>query len=297
MKTSNDNAKNLTIAMILSMVIWGISWPSASVLTQYGNPIDLGVFRYVFVIVSLLGLLIALKIPLKIKKQGIGFVLISGIIMAFYNFTFLKGLQVGSPGAGGILVTIMNPLMAYAIGLILSWRKPTTNEAIGLTLGLIGGSILLKLWSQPEMILDSGNVYFLLSALLWATMSKFTSKSGKYGSPFAFTWWLYVTTTICLLPFMGIPEIVKLTQNREWEFWGNLLFGSVITTSLATTVYFYATSKIGAEKASSFIFTVPFTAAISSFLILGETIEIHTLIGGLIGIGAVYMINKKPLRT
>jgi drug/metabolite transporter (DMT)-like permease len=94
---------------------------------------------------------------------------------------------------------------------------------------------------------------------------------------------------------MDTAEIVRLAHLKGWHFWGNLLFGSVIVTSVATTVYFYATSKIGAEKASSFIFTVPFMAALSSWAILGETIQPHTIAGGIIGIAAVYMINRKPM--
>jgi drug/metabolite transporter (DMT)-like permease len=47
----------------------------------------------------------------------------------------------------------------------------------------------------------------------------------------------------------------------------------------------------GAEKASSFIFMVPLGAAVSAWLLLGEHIQIHTAIGGILGISAVYMIN------
>ena len=39
--------------------------------------------------------------------------------MAVYNFTFLQGLKFGKPGAGGILVTTLNPIVAYGIGNIL----------------------------------------------------------------------------------------------------------------------------------------------------------------------------------
>jgi drug/metabolite transporter (DMT)-like permease len=98
---------------------------------------------------------------------------------------------------------------------------------------------------------------------------------------------------LCILPFADFKEILALTASNDQLFWGNLLFASIITTTLATTMYFYATSKIGAEKASSFIFTVPFTAALSSYFILGEAIQLHTIIGGFLGIAAVWMINRK----
>ncbi|MDF3028644.1 MAG: protein of unknown function transrane [Fluviicola sp.] len=283
----------LTIAMICSMVVWGISWPSNKVLTSFGSPVDLGVFRYGFVVISFLLLLIPLKTKFTISRKGIPFLLIAGALMATYNYTFLAGLKNGSPGAGGILVTTLNPVMAYGIGMLIDWKKPTRNEFIGLLFGVIAGLMLLKVWGNETIFARPGNLYFLLSALIWAVMSKFTSKSAKYGSPFAFTWWMYLVTFLCIFPFCDFTEIGKLIQTPDIHFWGNVLFSSVITTTLATTTYFFATSKIGAEKASSFIFIVPFSAAIFSFAILGEKLEINTIAGGMLGIAAVYMINRK----
>jgi drug/metabolite transporter (DMT)-like permease len=218
---------------------------------------------------------------------------ISGVLMSLYNFTFLQGLREGTAGAGGILVTTLNPIVAYGIGMLLSLKKPSKNETIGLILGVIAGLIMLKIWSNGSVFTEGGNTYFLLSAFIWAIMSKFTSRAKNYGNPFAFTWWMYVVTIGCLIPFMNVQAITTLIGTTESRFWGNLLFGSVITTTFATTLYFYATSKIGAEKASSFIFIVPFTAAISAFFIQGEALQIHTIIGGIFGIGAVWMLNKK----
>lgn len=293
MNEKHSSQSMLTIVLIFSMIIWGVSWPSNKVLTSFGTPADLGVFRYGLVVVSLLLLLIPLRTKLIISRNGIPFLLISGVLMATYNYTFLVGLKSGSPGAGGILVTTLNPVMAYGLGMLIDWKKPTKNESIGLLFGIIAGLILLKVWGSEAIFAKPGNLYFLLSALIWSVMSKFTSKSAKYGSPFAFTWWMYFVTLICLIPFCNFTEIGKLIQTTDLHFWGSVLFSSVITVTLATTTYFFATSKIGAEKASSFIFIVPFSAAIFSFSILGEELEFHTIIGGLLGIAAVFMINKK----
>ncbi|MDR0802366.1 DMT family transporter [Fluviicola sp.] len=293
MNEKQTSQSALTIMMIISMIIWGISWPSNKVLTSFGTPVVLGFFRYGFVVVSLILLLIPLKTNIVISKKGIPFLLASGSLMAAYNYTFLGGLQNGSPGAGGILVTTLNPVMAYGIGMLVDWKRPTRNESIGLLFGIIAGLTLLKVWGNEDIFAKPGNLLFLLSALIWSVMSKFTSKSAKYGSPLAFTWWMYFVTLMCIVPFCDFKAIGTLIQITDLKFWGNAFFSSVITTTLATTTYFYATSKIGAEKASSFIFIVPFSAAVFSFAILGESLEIHTITGGSLGIAAVYMINKK----
>lgn len=297
MKNPTNSNQSLTLAMVFSMMIWGVSWPSNGALSHFGSAFDLGFFRYFFVVISLFIALIVLRQKVTISTKAIPFVLISGVIMAAYNYAFLAGLQHGSPGAGGILVTTLNPVIAYGIGMLIDWRKPSKNEAIGLFIGVIAGAVLLKVWENKSVFAEPGNMYFLLCAVLWSVLSKFTSKSARYGSPFAFSWWMYLVTLCVILPFNQMDKIALLFQSTEIKFWGNVLFSSVITTTFATTLYFFATSKIGAEKASSFIFIVPFTAALSSFLILGEQIQIHTIVGGILGIGAVFMINKRPSKN
>ncbi len=284
---------NLTTAMIISMIIWGMSWPSNKVLTSFGSPVSLGILRYTLVITSLFCLLILLKVKLTVSKRGIPFILISGIMMASYNYTFLAGLKNGSPGAGGILVTTLNPILAYSIGILLAKRKPKAKETIGILLGACAGVVLLRLWDNVNILKNTGNVLFLASAVIWSVMSKFSSRSNEFGNPFAFTFWMYVVTLLFMLPVADYPELNNLVHCVEPMFWGNLLFASVVVTSFATTMYFYATSQIGAERASSFIFTVPLCAGLSSFFILNEQLHWYTILGGLLGIAAVYVLNRK----
>ena len=76
-------------------------------------------------------------------------------------------------------------------------------------------------------------------------------------------------------------------------FWINILLLSVLVMSFANTMYFFASSKIGAVRASSFIFIVPLTAIIFSKILLDEPVRSTTLTGGSLSIIAIYLINKK----
>ncbi len=275
------------------MVFWGLSWPSAKVISTFSDPIILTAYRYAVVFLTLLPILFFIKIPLTINKKGIPFVLISGFLLAFYSYMMFEGLSKGTAGAGGVLVTTLNPIMAYFLGIAIKRQKPNVNETIGLILGLLAGCVLLKVWVSFDALFKSGNLYFLASAFIWSIMSRFTAKSNNYGSPFSFSLWMYLVTLLALIPFIDFTSLKATFEIREVKFWGNVLFGGAIVTSLATTIYFYATSKLGSEKASSFIFLVPFSAAISSWILLDEKLEINTILGGLLGISAVYMIQKR----
>lgn len=287
------NKQTLSWIVVASMIIWGGSWPTGKIVASYSSVFNITFLRYSIVILSFIPLLLALKVNIKIQRKGLLPLLVSASLLAIYSWLFLRGLQLGLAGAGGVLVTSLNPLFAYSIGLMLNRVFPSIKEAIGLLLGVIAGLILLKVWENGNTILMSGNVYFLLASFVWATMSKITSKSAQYGHSLAFTFWMYVLTSMILFVGVNRPQFVELIQTADTRFWLNMAYTSIISTSIATTFYFLATVSLGAEKASSFIFLVPLSAALSAWFLLGETIQTNTIAGGILGIMAVYMLNKK----
>jgi len=293
MKERQVTDKLLVSGVVFSMFLWGLSWPSGKVLSNYCTVINFSVYRYIVVLITMVILLLSFGVNFAVKRAGISAVLISGVLLASYSYFFFRGIKAGSAGAGGVLVTIMNPLMAYTLGMVLDRRLPSRNEAIGLVLGIIAGCTLLKLWDSSAALLDSGNIFFLLAAFTWAVMSKFTAKGARYGSSLSFSLWQYLITLICMLPFMDVQEMRAAMHIKDITFWANLFFNSAVVTAGATTMYFYTTTRLGAEKASSFIFLVPLCAAVSSWVLLGEQIHLHTAIGGVLGITAVYIMNKR----
>ncbi len=297
MKNKKVSEQGLVISIVVSMLLWGLSWPSGKVLTRYCSAVNFVVYRYIIVVISLLFITLLLKTRLKVKKEALPSIIVSGLLLALYSVLFFQGLKKGAAGAGGVLVTTLTPIMAYVAGIILSWRLPSRNEAIGLVLGITAGSFLLKLWDTGNTIFESGNLFFLMAALTWAVMSKLTSWATRYGSSLGFSLWQYLITLILLLPLMDIHEFSAIMQINDPYFWWNLFFSSAIVTALATTLYFYATTRLGAEKASSFIFLVPLGASVSAWMLLGERIQLHTALGGVLGIAAVYMINKRRKMT
>lgn len=290
---SERNRQLFLVGMILSMVCWGFSWTAGKIMAGYGDPLTISFYRFAVTFVSLLLILLFTQTPLRFKSDGRLDLVIASVLMSIYTYLFFKGLATGKAGAGGVLVTVLNPILSYGIMLIMARRKPTRNESIGLLLGLFAGVILLKLVTEADNIFNAGNIYFLLAALCWAILSIFTSRASRYGSAVTFSFYLYGISTLFMFPFAGWQGTQATFFKADPVFWGNLFFSATITTSLATTLYFVATSRLGASKASSFIFLVPFSAALGSWIFLDEIPQLHTITGGLLGIGAVYVLNRK----
>jgi drug/metabolite transporter (DMT)-like permease len=294
MNTDTERNKQLfLVGMILSMICWGFSWTSGKIMSEYSDPLTNAFYRFTVTFVSLFFILLFINVSFKVNSKGILDMIIASLLMSVYTFLFFKGLATGKAGAGGVLVTVLNPIISYGIMLLMTRRKPTRNETIGLLLGLIAGVILLKLITDSNRIFNAGNIYFLLAAFCWAILSIFTSRASRYGSSVTFSFYLSGISSLLMFIFAGWKGIQTTFAKADTIFWGNLFFSATITTSFATTMYFIATSRLGPSKASSFIFLVPFSAALGSWIFLKETPQLHTIIGGLLGIAAVYVFNKK----
>lgn len=279
--------------MMLSMFCWGLSWTSGKVISHYAEGGTIALYRFCVTFVSMIFVVWVLKINITVVRQGWIPLIICAVLISIYSYLFFQGLTLGKAGAAGVLVTILNPVISYAIMLLMQKRLPNKKESLGLALGLLAGVVLLKLWTNWEMVFDSGNSYFLLASLTWAILSIFTSKSSKYGSPVAFSFWMYGIGSLLLFLLFDKSNILELWGRTDFVFWGNMIFSATITTAFATTFYFVATSKIGASKASSFIFLVPFSATLGSWIFLSEVPMWNTVVGGCLGVVAVYVLNKK----
>ncbi len=275
------------------MFLWGLGWPAGKIVSAYGSAESIALLRYIIIFLSMLIIVLLFKIDLRINLKGLWLLVVSGIFLALYTILFLTGLQQGFAGSGGVLVTSTNPIFAYLIGLIISKQIPVKREIIGLFIGVIAGIFLLNLWSSFDEIFKFGNMYFLTGAFIWAVTSKFTSRAGYYGTSLAFSFWMFLITLLCFIIVGDLTEVKNIIVNGDAFFWSVMIYFGTGAAALATSFYFFATTRIGAEKASSFIFLVPFSAALSSFIFLGEIIYIHTIIGGILAMIAVFIINKR----
>lgn len=291
--SKSKKEKWLLAAMILSMCIWGTSWSSAKILGTYTSTFNLTFLRFVLVPIALLPITHFVKIKRNVAKKGWFHLIGASVFIVLYTTFFFKGVHNGFAGAGGVLVTTLNPIFAYIIGLFISKILPKKQEYIGLALGFTAGMILLKVWENSRAILDIGNSYFILAALSWAIMSKISSHANKFGNAIGFTFWTHVITALALSTFVDYKELYTLLTTADLKFWFNIIYFGIINSALATTCFLYVTARIGAERASTYIYIVPSMAVLTSWLLIGESILWNTIAGGALGIFAVFIINGK----
>ena len=278
--------------MILAMITFGVSWPTAKIVGGYANPQDLIAWRFVFALIAIALFMRIGSIPFDFPVKSIKYISFTSAMIVIYNYNYLKGTQVGMASLGGVIVPTTSPIITFLLGLLLFKKKLYPKEVLGLILGFAGVLLLVRFWEIDTIeIVKSGNIFFLFAALSWSCATIATQKAQSTYHPINFSFWLYAISMLITIPFLSIDSIL-LPFNYDSIFWINFLIISVVVLGFGNTAYFLSTMKLGSGKASSFMFIVPFSAILSSSLLLGEIIAATTIVGGLLTLIAVFLINK-----
>jgi len=287
---------SLYLTMLLSMAIWGLSWTNAKILSDYGPSSVLAFWRFFFSSITMIPVLLITGNDFRVTRQGIKYILTGAVFISLYNIFFFMGTDKGSASVGGIIVPTFNPIITFIISVLLLKQVVYRKDIIGLILGFAGGVIVLQAWRLSlEQMIANGNLFFLCASVSWGIMSIISGRSHAHVSTLSFSFWVYTISTLIYLGATWNKDIL-LIFTYDWIFWVNMFFLSAGAMVFGTTVYFFGTARLGPEKASAFIFTVPVTALFFSVLLIGERLEVITMIGGILTMTAVYLINKSHSR-
>ena len=281
------------MAMIFAMLIWGLSWSNGKIAGQYADPQLLMFWRFTFAAMTMVPTMLFLGIKPTFKQKAIPLLLVAAIFMVLYNYMYFKGTQIGQAGLGGVITTSLNPVITTILVVLLFKHTIQQKEIVGILMGIFGGLILIKIWSVDiYQLFNSGNIYFVFGAVLWAIVTLLTQKAKSDMNVVTFSFWMYSISIVIAYPFAAEYSILSVFS-FDWIFWINFLSLSIGSLAFATSIYFFAAMELGSQKASSFTFMVPAAAMIFAMIILGEKLELNTLIGGGMAISAVYLINRK----
>ena len=282
-----------TIIMVVAMVTWGYSWTSAKILGPYGEVAVKIFLRFFLAAIALIPILIKYKVPFIVNKRGVQFILVNALALCSYNYFYFRSTHMGLAGAGGVLVTTLNPILTSTVVFCFIDRSVSLKDLLGLAIGFIGGGIIIRFWEMDfDLMIQSGNIFYILASFSWVAVTITSQKSKEAVHFLTYSFWSFIIAAF--LSFLSSDwSSIAYTINYDWTFWINILVLSIVVMSFANTIYFFASSKIGAVKASSFIFVVPLTAIVFSKIFLNEQIRMTTLIGGCLSIIAVYTINRR----
>jgi len=277
--------------LLLAMLLWGGGWTALKILTNE-QTIEVIIFwRFFLMSLSFIPILYFFKKPIQLNKNALTYIASSSVLnILFMVFSFI-GVHAGLAGSGSVIITTFSPILTFILFALLYRKHLTVLQYFSLFLGLLGGFILLQL-NDISLFLQSSNIYFLLCALVWAGVTLLSQHSAEHIHPIHYSFFISLVATIAAFTY-AFDSNLLVVFDEGLEFWIALIYLAVLGQTVATTIFFTASSKLGSQTTSSFMFLVPIFALLSAWFVLDEPIELHIIVGGFISMFAVYYLNKK----
>ena len=292
-----QSEKSMSLIMLLVPFVWALSGVSVKYLSFYISEDEVVVYRFFLSALSTLPLLIWMKIPMKISLKNFLICIFLAFFLIVNYRTYFMGMQRGAVGLGAALVTVLIPIFVYIMMIFSKKSKPILKDWLALILGVTGVTLMLDLGQlNLERIVTGGNIYFVLAALTYAM---FTVAASYMRNIHVLTINFYV----CLLGFLidwnlafDSNDLNKL-GSRDYIFWINIFFVSVIAGTAITAVYYSGLRIIGSKKSSAFSILTPFFAIALGAIFFGEMITIYNAIGILMAVLALIVLNDLKIKN
>lgn len=284
------NKNYFSYLLVLAMFLWGGGWTALKILTV-DMTMDVIIFwRFFIMSVSFLPILYFIKKPLRLNINSIKYIAPASLLNIAFMISSFLGVKYGLAGAGSVIITTLSPIMTFLIVILFFKKTLLPIQYIGLLLGLFGGFIMLEL-NDLSLFNNGSNIYFLLCAIIWAGVTLLSQHSHKHIHPVHYSFYISLVATFASYIYAFNTDLL-IVFDQGVKFWVALIYLAVLGQTVATTIFFIATGKLGGEKTSSYMFLVPVFALISAWAILDEPIELHIIVGGTLSLSAVYFINK-----
>lgn len=214
---------------------------------------------------------------------------IVGALMLLGGNGLVTWSELRVPSGIAALVVACVPLFVV----ILSRRRPTPREAIGIASGLAGVALLVG----PSGRVDPwGAGALVFASLSWAAGSLFSRRAALPGSALqAVGMEMLGGGTLLALLGVAMGEAGRLSLDavspRSWASLAYLIvFGSIV----GFTSYMWLLGEVAPSKAATYAFVNPLVAVVLGWSFAGETLGPRELLAAAVIVAAVAMIVGAP---
>jgi drug/metabolite transporter (DMT)-like permease len=282
-------------ALLLAMLIWGVTPVFLRSLSVGLGPADSLVIRYVPVALICL-VILAITGKWRIARADWPRLLVVSLVGLFgYSSASAYGFASVPAGIGG-LIYATQPLFIVLLAVVMLGEKLTPYVLAGFVLAIAGTMLLV--WddlaagatARPNLV---GMLLLLAACCAWS----FYSVPGKviiqrYGT-MSITTMALVIGTIPMLALASpatIDTLYAMTQRQ----WLELLFLAGGSTFIAMFTWTYATARLPASTIGPFLYLIPVTAVFAGALLLDEVVTLSTVLGGLLILAGVAVAQFGP---
>jgi len=266
-------------AVVLAVMIWGANAPISKWTLQFVSVETLAFLR--FYLASVIFYII-FRPSLKVRKNDISLMFLCGFVGISLHITlFYFGLTLTNAINAAIIASSI-PILTLFFSSFFLKEKISKKLLIGGLVGLFGVifTVIEPIFKEGFSDDVMGNLLLLLSAvsfILYGVISKKLNKRNYHAN--TITLYSYLIGFISFLPFY----LMDIAQNGVYFLHNQALVGIFyilfFASLTAIPLWQWGISKLEISRLGFFLYLDPVVSFIVAFLLLGEIITAHMVVG------------------
>jgi len=273
---------------LLGIVVltWGANFGIVKSAFDTIPPLLFGALRFTITGILLLLATFLGEKEIRIQKEDLGKVIMVGALgLGLYQILWSLGLNLTSPSNSALILSTQPLLGTLYVDLVK--KEPVGRQQYwGMILALVGVVlVILKPTAKLHFSLETlpGDLLTLLAAFCAAIFFSVWSKPLlKSYSPLRLMSYCMIIGSLVLWiasPFSTQP----IVWGQVWEkTWWSMGYAVVFSGMLGHVSWYEGLERIGVTKSMVYLYFIPIWAVLFNFLVMGETIFLQQILGGVL---------------
>jgi drug/metabolite transporter (DMT)-like permease len=300
--TSNDasiDTRDWSLLGVLS-ILWGGSFFFNGLVLREVPPLTLVLLRVALASIILLPLLWVYRIRFPTGFSAWKPFIAIGLLNNVLPFSLIVAGQTYIPSGLASILNATTPLFTVVVMAAAGEEKLHARRIAGVMTGLIGVVILHGAGFDGKGLgFESGQgigiLLCLAGALSYGLSALLARRVLSNSPPLGTATFQLLASTVMMIPVAGFLE-------RPWQLpmpgaatWLAVVGLAALSTALAYIVFFQILRRSGATNVMLVTLLIPVTAVLLGYLVLGEQISPHEILGALVIGSALLLIDGRVL--
>ena len=268
------------------VLTWGANFGIVKSAFETIPPLLFGAVRFTVMGILLLTLTFFREKGIQLRKEDLGKVIMVGVLgLGLYQVLWSLGLNLTSPSNSALILSTQPLLGTLYIDLVK--KEPVGRQQYwGMLLALVGVVlVILKPTAKLHFSLETlpGDLLTLMAGFCAAIFFSVWSKPLlKTYSPLRLMSYCMIIGSLVLWiasPFSAQP----IVWSQVWEkTWWSMGYAVVFSGMLGHVFWYEGLGRIGVTKSMVYLYFIPIWAVLFNTLMMGETIFLQQILGGVL---------------
>jgi drug/metabolite transporter (DMT)-like permease len=260
------------------------------------SPLTYSVWRNWLGMLVLLAFVKRTEGSLRIERRDLPLVVFSALIGIVINQLGFMYATTYTTATTISLVLASIPAFAAITASVLGHERIGARHWAGIGVAA-AGTVLVLVGGPGQLDLTSlrGDLLALLAAATWGIYSTLVKPLFARYSPNRVST-LVLCAAVPMLTVVALPQVVHQDYGAiTLGGWGALIFSVFFGLVFTNILWFGAIHRGGAARATAVMPIQPFLGALFAFALLGETVSLQQMLGGVVIVLGIWLTRRRPL--